>query len=401
MQITVPRGQKLRVLFVHNFYKQSGGEDAVVRQEIALLRRMGHDVAIYSVHNDDIRTLLDKIRVFWRTTYNRAQKKNLQRAIARHRPDIVHVHNFFPQLSPSIFDACQDARVPCVMTLHNFRILCPTAFLYHDEKVRERSLTHSCWWTVPLRVYRGSLLGTFAVARMVEHHKRIGTWNRKVNKFIALTEFAVDKFVEGGISRDLFAIKGNALLEQVATPPESCPRHGALFVGRLSEEKGIRNLLSAWKSLSYPLKIVGDGPLAAEVAAANVPSVSSLGRLAPELVGSEMENAAFLVLPSTWYEMFPMVIPEAFSRGLPVVVSRLPGLSSLIEEGVTGLSFDPRCPEDLRTKVEWAIQHPAEMASMGSNARQRYLTHYTPQANYEKLVAIYQDVVGAIGHPPN
>jgi glycosyltransferase involved in cell wall biosynthesis len=383
----------MRILLVHDFYQQPGGEDAVVRHEMALLQSKGHEVVLFSVHNDDIKGILRKAVTAVLAVYNPWARRRLTAALAKTRPDIVHVHNFFPQLSPSVFDACRAAGIPSLMTLHNFRILCPTSFLYHDTHLRERSLRHSCFWTVKQRVYRRSYIGTFFVACMVEFHKRIGTWRNKVDRFIALTDFAKQKFIEGGLPPDRISVKGNFISAPRATEEMGDRRRGALFVGRLSEEKGLTTLIDAWKGIDYPLRIVGDGPLREFCEKAQSEHVACLGRLSPEQVFDEMARAAFLVLPSVWYEMFPLSLAEALAAGLPVIASRLGGLSEMIEDKRTGLIFAAADAADLADKVRWAVAHPGRMREMGRSARAVYENRYTPEANYVDLITIYDDVI--------
>jgi glycosyltransferase involved in cell wall biosynthesis len=286
------------------------------------------------------------------------------------------------------------------MTLHNFRILCPTAFLFHDERLREQSLQRSAFWTVRYGTYHGSPAGTFFVACMVDFHKWAGTWRTKVDRLIALTDFAKAKFVEGGLEPAHVAVKGNALADPLEGVSVQATRRGALYVGRLSQEKGISTLLSAWSEIDYPLRIVGDGPLRATCEGAQNGHISYLGSLGREAVYAEMRKASFLILPSVWYEMFPMTLVEAFANGLPVVASRLGGLTSLLDEGVTGLAFAPGRPEDLRAKVRWAIDNPDAMADMGARGRAVYENLYSTEENYKNLMQIYADALAARGKPP-
>jgi glycosyltransferase involved in cell wall biosynthesis len=381
----------VRILLVHNYYQQRGGEDVVVEHELDLLRRMGHDVELFSVDNRSIRGLR-QIAAGLLVVYNPWARARLAKRLAEFRPDIVHVHNFFPRWSPSIFDACREARVPCVMTLHNFRILCPTSVLFHAGKLCERSLTHSAMWAVPQKVYRSSTLATLSLACMVDFHKWAGTWRRKVDLFIALTDFAKAKFVEGGLPAERIVVKGNAIADPgVGTSPEA--RRGALYVGRLSSEKGIATLLEAWRGIDYPLRIAGEGPLQDTCKAAEGKNIRCLGRLDRQHVYEEMSRAAFLVLPSTCYEMFPMTLVEAFAHGLPVLASKLGGLGGLVDDGVTGLAFKPGDVVDLRTKARWAAEHPVEMANMGRQARSTYEASYTAERNYAHLMAAYERVL--------
>lgn len=393
----------MKILIVHNFYQQPGGEDAVVRDELALLKAAGDEVRLFSVHNDSIRGFGERLTTACGLLYNFGAKRRLLKQLREFSPDVVHVHNFFPLLSPSIFDACREFGVPSVMTLHNFRTLCPTSFLYYDEQVRERSLNHSSWWTVSRRVYHNSYVGTFAVAAMVEWHKCFGTWRRKVDVFVALTQFARAKFIEGGLPAEKLVVKGNAAVDPgtLSANLDGGRRRGGLFVGRLSEEKGVRTLIEAWRDLDVPLRIVGDGPLADWVDANAGPSVTRLGRMNREEVQQEMQSAGFLVLPSIWYEMFPVVIPEAFAVGLPVVVSALSGLAEIVHDGETGYHFAVSNPQDLAAKVQWADDHPDDLIRMGVTARAYYEQEFTPQVNYERLMKIYVDAISTFSatHP--
>lgn len=381
----------MRILLVHNYYQQRGGEDVVVEQELALLRQKGHEAELFSVHNDTIQGWRQKAVTAALVVYNPWAKAALARRLGQFRPDVVHVHNFFPRLSPSIFDACREAAIPCVMTLHNFRILCPTSILFHDGNIHEESLTRSALWALRHRVYKSSFLATAPLVAMVDFHKWRGTWKRKVDLFIALTDFAKTKFVDGGLPAERIVVKANAVTDPFrGAMPESGPRRGALYVGRLSNEKGIVPLLAAWKGVDYPLRIAGDGPLRGMCEAAQGKRIAYLGRLSREQVYAEMRRAAFLVLPSTCYEMFPMTLVEAHANGLPVIASNLGGLKSLLEDSVTGLGFSAGDPADLRAKVRLAIEHPDKMAAMGKNARARYEAAYTAERNYSNLMAVYE-----------
>ena len=393
----------MKVLVVHNYYQQRGGEDVVAEAEVALLRDAGHEVEFFTLHNKDITRWWQKAATAVLTVYNPWARARLAAKLEAFRPDVVHVHNFFPQFTPSIFDACRAAGVPSVMTLHNFRILCPTAFLFHDEKLREQSLRRSAFWTVRYGTYRQSRAGTFFVACMVDFHKWVGTWRNKVDRLIALTDFARAKFVEGGLDPARIAVKGNALADPLTgLAPTQAERRGALYVGRLSQEKGISTLLSAWSEIGYPLTIVGDGPLRAlvEIEAAQSEHISYLGPLSRDDVYAEMRKASFLILPSVWYEMFPMTLIEAFANSLPVIASRLGGLASLLDEDVTGLAFAPASSEDLRAKARWAIENPRAMLVMGARGRTVYENLYSTEHNYKNLMQIYAGVMAAKGEPP-
>lgn len=383
----------MRVLLLHNLYKIPGGEDVVVQAEKALLENHGHQVVLLQADNDNITNLFTKTMTALGTVYSFSAKKRLQAEIAKFQPDVVHVHNFFPLWSPAVYDACRESQVPVLQTLHNYRLFCAGAFFFRDGKVCEDCLGKFFPWPgVVHRCYRGSRVGSAVLATMQSVHRTRGTWKERVNLYIALTEFARHKFIEAGLPADKIVLKPNFLFPD----PGLQEMNGdyALFVGRLSPEKGISTMLAAWQTVGdrIPLKIVGDGPLAEEVeiAAGEIPGIEWLGRKSQAQVQQLMQNARMLVFPSVWYEGFPMVIVEAYAVGLPVVASNLGSLSSLVDSDRTGLHFRPGDPEDLAAKVEWAVTHPEKLAHMGREARRKFEANYTAEANYRRLIEIYE-----------
>lgn len=381
----------MKVLIVHNSYQQFGGEDAVVRNERSMLVAHGHEVHEYLAENAGISGFWASVSAAMSCIFSFKSYREIRAHLLVSRPDVVHVHNFFPLVSPSVFYACRSLGIPSVFTLHNFRIVCPTALLMHDGVVTERSLARGPWWAVRKRVYRGSLAGTFALALMVWVHRRIGTWSAEVTRFIALTKFAADKFSKGGLPSDKIEVKPNFV--DIPAAPEG-QRSGLLFVGRLSSEKGIEVLARAARLLRGSMvKVAGTGLL--ENMLRDERSVTMLGGLDSRSVYREMASAQALVMPSIWYEGFPMVLVEAYANGLPVIASRLGALAELVQDGVTGLLFEPGSSDDLADKMQWALDHPNEMARMGRAARQRYEERYTQEANYAQLLSIYEDAISA------
>lgn len=380
----------MRVLIVHNEYQQAGGEDVVLREEFDLLTDNGHTVERYIIRNSDVVGLSSWLATARQAAYNVGSRELLHEKITSFEPDIVHVHNFFPILSPSIYDACIEARVPVVQTLHNFRLLCPKATMYRRGRVCEICMKGSPYHAALYGCYRESRILSLMPARMVSINRRRGTWRHKVDRYIALTEFAKRKFIEGNLPADRIDVKPN-----FATPPatkrarNSPSRHGALFVGRISEEKGIKPLIDAWSGLTVPLRVVGEGPMSKLVDRFAGPHIEQVGFQPSAEVSKEMLAASFLVVPSLWYEGFALVLVEAFSHGLPVIASRLGSMAEIVQDGVTGLHVEPNDPDDLSEKVRWAHAHPKDMAKMGANARRVYQRKYTPQANYPLLMAIY------------
>jgi glycosyltransferase involved in cell wall biosynthesis len=310
------------------------------------------------------------------------------------KPEIVHVHNTFMMISPSIYSACREANVPVVQTLHNYRLLCPAATLFRKGKVCEECIGGSLWPSVKYGCYRASRLTTAVVATMLTSHRLLGTWERHVTCYVALTEFSRGKFIEGGLPPGKIFVKPNFV------SPDPFARTGigdyALFVGRLSPEKRVTTVLAAWKRLppSIPMKVIGGGPdrtqLEAQAAESGLTNVQFLGHMPREKTLAAINNARFLVFSSEWYENFPVTIAEAFACCTPVVASNLGAMKEIVSGGRTGLLFSPGDSEDLSQKVEWAWSHPDEMRVMGIEARREYESKYTAEKNYTLLMEIYQ-----------
>lgn len=388
----------MRVLLLHNRYQFLGGEDSMVQAEKALLEAKGHQVTLIEISNDEIVGVRGKANAALSAIYSPASKQRVSAEIANFHPDIVHVHNFFPLLSPSVYDACGDAKVPVVQTLHNYRLGCPNALLLRDGKVCEDCLDKKMPWPgIVHACYRGSRTQSAVVAAMLTFHQLRGTWQKRVDAYIAMTAFHKEKMVQAGLPRKKIYIKPNYVFAPEQLVDRSLNSSYALFVGRLSQEKGVATLIDAYlqNNLQIPLKIVGDGPLR-EVLQARVEAtglenaIQSLGWQDKSAVLSLMCSANFLVFPSTWYEGFPVTILEAFASGLPVLASRLGSMAEMVEDGVTGLHFEAGNSADLANKLQWAYEHPKEMICMGKNARRIYEAQYTPEANYQQLMAIYR-----------
>lgn len=377
-----------RILVVHNAYLHRGGEDSVVEAEVALLASKGHEVRLFLRSNDEIGSQ-GRVRTAVDTLWSTRSAHAIEQAVADFRPDVIHVHNTFPLISPSIYWAADELGVPIVQTLHNFRLHCPQAMYLRNGKVCEDCLGHVPWHGVLRGCYRGSRTQSAVMTAMLTFHRTIGTWNRKVTRYIALNEFCRNKFIEGGLPAERVLVKPNF----VDFPrPEPLPREGFLFVGRLSAEKGVATLVDAFGRVAgSSLRIAGTGP--EDRLLAGVPGLNWLGALPGDQVHREMMSAAALVLPSIWYENFPRTLVEAMASGLPVIASRCGALAELVEDGVTGLLFEPGQAADLEDKMRWAIANPERLAAMGRAARLRYEARYTADINYGQLTAIYREAI--------
>ncbi|WP_016873522.1 glycosyltransferase family 4 protein [Chlorogloeopsis fritschii PCC 9212] len=388
----------MRVLLLHNRYQYAGGEDSVVQAEKALLESKGHQVVLIEVSNDDIVGITGQIRAALSAIYSLPSKSRISEAIAHFCPDVVHVHNFFPLLSPSVYDACNTAKVPVLQTLHNYRLGCPNAMLFRNSTACEDCLGKRIPWPgIVHACYRGSHVQSAVVAAMLAVHWQRGTWHKSVDAYIALTAFQKEKMVQAGLPREKIHIKPNYIIDPKPLNLTRADGEYALFVGRISPEKGIATLIDAYvqNNLRIPLKIAGTGPqlesLSASIQAIGLEdTIQFLGQQDKSAVLQLMLNAKFLIFPSIWYETFGLTMVEAFACGLPVLASSWGSMAEIVEDGITGLHFQPGNSTDLANKIRWAYEHPEQMISMGQNARRNYENHYTPEENYQKLMAIYQ-----------
>jgi glycosyltransferase involved in cell wall biosynthesis len=466
----------LKIIQVHNYYQQAGGEDAVVAAERALLEEHGHAVVPFYKSNEALGSGLWALgKASLQTVWNWETYREFRRLLQTEKPDIVHCHNTFPLISPSIYWACAKEKVPVVQTLHNYRLLCLNAFLFREKhragsrgngdelaaKKRKKkaysndlsqqaqslksspsgAICELCvhkafkWPGIRYRCYRESRAGSLIVALMLFVHKLIGTWSKKVSAYIALTEFQKQKMIEGGQPEDTIFVKPNFIQTTKHTndtkngdlitdnePLITDKKPYGLFVGRLSPEKGCDVLIRAWHEFSDKwqmtsaesspstgggqpatddqpqLIIVGDGPERKSLeflSAGNhqLSTVSFLGRKPKNEVLRLMRNAQFLVLPSLWYEGFPMTIVEAFHEGLAVLGPDGGGAGEIIEEKVTGLKFESGEQESLAVAMYWAFRNPARMKEFGFAARQVFDRKYSAGTNIKMLESIYQKAV--------
>lgn len=385
----------MRVLRIHNRYLIRGGEDESLEAEMRLLRERGHQVGLFLETNERL-AAIGMLRAGLRTTWSRSSYLQLRRLLREYEYDLVHVHNFFPLLSPAVYYAAQYEGLPVVQTLHNYRLLCANGLFYRSGTVCEDCLGRgSPWPGVARGCYRQSRAATAAIAAMQWIHRLLGTWKKRVDVYVALTEFSRKKSVEGGLPPRRIVVKPHFVYPD---PGIGQGRGGyALYAGRLSSEKGLRTLVAAWAFIGgrLPLKVVGDGPEAEWLGAVTrrQPGIDWLGRKPMAEVLTLMGEARFLLLPSVWYETFGRVAIEAFAKGTPVIASNIGAIAELVDHGRTGLLFRPGDADDLAQKVQWALDHPQELTAMRREARAEYEAKYTADRNYAMLMDIYRRAI--------
>lgn len=379
----------MRILIVHNHYRQRGGEDAVVACESELLRNRGHAVELFEKTNEGVRGLRYALNSIW----SRTTTSEIKRVIARFNPQVAHIHNVFHAISPAVYGAIGAQGIPIVQTLHNFRLFCIRGTFERDAGVCERCAGHSHLPGVMLKCYRESLPASVLLAANLQMHRFLRTFENNVSQFVALNDFCMEKFVECGIARDRITVKPNFV--DIQDPGEGRARAGGLYVGRMSAEKGVRVLAKALTLAPSAFTAIGDG---VEVSALRVVNcVELVGFAEWNHVMERMRGAEYLVMPSIWYETFGLVIIEAFACRLPVIASNIGAMAELVEDGKTGLLFEAGSAEDLAAKIKWAQQHPDEMRRMGNAARVRYERSFTSAKNYEMLMSLYESAIAQHG----
>jgi len=388
----------MRILIAHNHYREHGGEDSVVKTECELLKHYNEEVYLYERGNAEFNefSFMEKIEFLLALGWSRKTYREIRKVIKEFRPDVVHFHNIFFMLTPSVYSACRDEKVPIIHSLHNFRLLCSNGLFFRNNAVCEECTKHSLWRGVVHRCYLNSRIVTALVVKMLQKHWDRKTWLNMVDRYITATEFSRKKYISAGISPKKIIVKPHFV--DVALSQNGHDKGYALYVGRLSEEKGIRSLLEAWESIkNIPLKIAGDGPLAGELKSyaqrKNLTNVKFLGYISNPQYVEYMKNAKFIVIPSICYENFPRIVAEAFAYGVPVLASRIGSIVEIIQEGETGLLFNPGDSNDIVEKVDWLQSHNEALEKMRKEARQEYEQKYTPELNYSLLKSIYNEAI--------
>jgi len=380
----------MRIFIIHNFYQHAGGEDAVFQQEVHALSEE-HQVETFTCQN---KKGFKGIQQYLSYPFNIREAKKIAQRVAVFKPDVVHIHNLHYGLGPWLIRQIYKLGVPVVMTLHNYRLLCPSATLFFAGQLFRASLQENFPWTaVKNKVLDHSFLKTFLTGFTYWWHRRLGTWNQ-VARYIVLSDFAKNNFVQSTfpVPAERFTVRPNAVDVERSQQERT---HTFIYIGRLSEEKGIIPLLQAIADTSFTLKVFGTGPQQAlvEELQAQYTNIEYMGFHSQERLRKELETATALIVPSVCYEGMPMSILEAFAKGTPVVASNIGILQEMVVPLFTGLSFDPYQKESIkRALAEWIALSQAQKEEIGNNCRQVYEKNYTVAQNMHRLMAIYQEV---------
>ncbi len=388
---------KQKILVVHNYYKIPGGEDTVVKNEIELLKENGHEVILYSRHNDEIdkKNIFKKIILPLESIFSIRTYKDIKNIIKREKIDVVHVHNTLQLISPSVYYAAVNSKVPVLQTVHNFRLLCPAGTLYRENRVCEDCIEKGLSCAIKNRCYRGSLMQSIVMTLNIKFHRIIGTY-KKINGYIALTDFNKQKLKVSLDEQKIFIKPNFVNQDNIKKEVEIEKRDGFLYVGRIDKLKGIQVLLKAWKDIKdEKLYIVGTGPYEEDakkyVDNNSMNNVVFLGFKNKKDVMDIIEKSKALIIPSQWYEGFPMTIVESFHQGTPVIGSDIGNIPLVVNHQYNGLIFQPSSSEDLRAKVN-ELKDKELLKKLAINARKDYEEKYSDSPNYKRLKEIYDEV---------
>ena len=387
----------MRILFIHNKYKQYGGEDVAVELEIAILIKKGHDVRTIFYDNTSVKGLLSKILAGLRSIYNFSSAKEISKIILQFKPDVIHIHNLFFIASPSVIYAANRHKVPVILTLHNYRLICANALLMRNNEVCELCTQKK----IPLagikyKCYRNSATESALVTAITGFHKLRNTWENKVSAYITLNEFSRSKLLHSSLQVPEY---------KMITKPNFVPDPGEgsidredffLFAGRIAKEKGVQVLAKAFASMpEYKIIIAGDGPerklLQEEFG--SYPNISFKGQMEKKQISEYMKKCKAFICPSIWYEGAPLTIIEAFATGTPVIASRLGSMAETITDGFNGLHFTAGDADDLCKKIELFIKETEQHSMFYKNARQTYLEKYHEDIHYNAILKIYDDAI--------
>ena len=383
----------MKIVQVHNRYRYGGGETDVFLSTFDLLKRNGITVDLLEKKSEGLdSTLFHKLNAFISGIYSFSAAREMNQMISQNRPDLVHIHNLYPLLSPSVLVSCRRAGIPVVMTCHNYRLICPVATLFSDGKICERCVDGKEYWCV-LKNCRGDFSESVAYAFRSVFARSLGLFKNNVTIYIAVSEYVKNRLVSSGLDKDLITVIPN-MVNNPKSNAEPINGKYVAYIGRISEEKGIKTLLAATSRRSnMQFLLAGNGPLLPAYKRCAPKNANFVGWLNKQQLSSFYREARFIVVPSEWYETFGLVAVEAMSHGLPVIASRIGGLPELVEDGVTGLLFEPGNSEELSSKMKLLWDNPDLCKKMGQAGREKAIRDYNKNVYYKRLTAAYKKAI--------
>jgi glycosyltransferase involved in cell wall biosynthesis len=383
----------MEIVQVHNNYKFKGGEETVFEDTVNLLIREGISVSILSRSSyNDKNSNFKKISTFFSSLYSKSAAKEMKQIILNKKPDIVHIHNIYPFISTSIFNICQKEMIPIVMTCHNYRLVCPISICFINNQICERCIGGKEYWCI-IKNCRRNIFESTAYAWRNVLPRLLNTFQKNISRFICVSEFLKSRFIEFGINEKKIAVLPNMINTNMISKQNENSANGQYiaYVGRLSNEKGIDILLKATSKLpDLPVRIAGNGPLMSKIIKYTSINLKILGQLNRSEMVTFYKNARFLVVPSLWFETFGLIILEAMSNGIPVIASRIGAIPELVEDGITGLLFEPGNHIELATKMKMLWENYDLCKKMGEIGKERVIKKYNESAYFNNLLSIYK-----------
>jgi glycosyltransferase involved in cell wall biosynthesis len=385
----------VRILKLHNLQFARGGADAHHERETIELTRRGHTVETQYVDNHQIE-LIGRPRAAVRCIWNREATQLVRAVHKRFQPDLVHVHEAYPLMSPAVMIQANRLGLGVVATSHAWRYNCANSILFRDGAVCEDCVGRRVKYPAVLhRCYHDSVIGSAAMAGSLAVHRRLGTFSRYVHRWLALTPFMRERLMAEGIPADHIVVKPSAAPDP--GPPLSDRDDYLLFAGRLIPEKGVDTLLQAWQRTTTAARLViaGDGPLMPLVseAAARDSRIDVRGWVDHVTVAALLARAIALLLPSEWYEGLPSLMSESYAAGTPIIGSDVGNFSDYIAPDRTGMLFRNGDPASLAQAIDSYVVNPARVRRFQAGAREMYDRQLNLDHAIDILESVYADAV--------
>ena len=384
----------MNILIVHNSYQYPGGEETYTRSLASLLKKRGHNVFVYTRNNKEIKTVWDKISAAFSILWSRQTTKDIHSIVKRFKPDIAQAHNVFPLISPSVYWALRKEKVPIVQLLASYRYVCPKSTLFRNGSICEQCVNKRFFYpSIVNRCYQDSAIGSFFFSLSFFLHLHIFKTFGLIDSFLFPSQFTKNYITDHVPETRHNAIHLPHLTLPALYQQRVKKREGFVYVGRLSEEKGVLTLLSLFARddcKEFSLTIVGDGPLKDVVSKSchhhkNIRYIGSKNR---ERIAELMGRSQALILPDLWFDVQPIVVLEALSQGLPVIAPSTPVFREIVLHKKTGFLY--KSESELISYVNDISHRPL---SIVKKDKDMILEKHSPPYHYARIISLYKSII--------